>query len=258
MPEITVGSATIPYEQCGSGPGLLLVHGTGANAEITWGQLIDRFSDIRTVLVPDLSGSDKVAVDGGGDLTIETLVEQLRAVVADAGGEPVDVVGFSLGATTAAAFAGSHPELVRRLVVISGLANTDEHLRNFVLVWRRIAGDAEAFGRFSALTAFSPGFLNMLDPEQVEGLVANVQPTAGTLRQIELLGRLDVRPMLAKITAPTLVIGSALDQTVAVGRARELHELIAGSSYAELESGHVVLFEQPDKVVELVREHLGS
>lgn len=256
MPEITVGSATIPYVKRGSGPGLLLVHGTGANAEITWGQIIDRFADARTVLAPDLSGSDKVA-DDGGELTVELLVEQLRAVVADAGGEPVDVVGFSLGGAIAAAFAGTHPELVNRLVVMSSLAHADdEHLRNLLLIWRRTESDAEAFGRFSTLMAFSPGFLNMLGAEQVDGLVANVQPTAGTLRQMDLLARLDVRPQLAQITAPTLVTGSTQDATVPVARSRELHELIAGSDYAELDSGHVVLFEQGDAVVARVREHL--
>src|SRR5262249_35842844 len=79
MPVVTAGSARIPYEQRGSGPGLLLVHGTGPGAAIVWGELAERFARTHTVLLPDLSGSP-AAQDDGGPLTLELLAEQLAAV----------------------------------------------------------------------------------------------------------------------------------------------------------------------------------
>jgi len=258
MPVVSVASARIPYEQRGSGPGLLLVHGTGPGAEITWTDLAARFADERTVVMPDLSGSAP-AEDDGGPITLEQLSDQLAAVATDAGAGPYDVVGFSLGSPTAVAFAAAHPQLVRRLVLIAGWSHPeDEQLRNFMTLWQQLGDDAEAFGRFSLLTGFSRPFLNALGREQVEGLVGNMPPTAATLRQINLNLRADVREQLPRIAAPTLTIGCSADQTVPVARTRELHEAIPGSTYAELESGHVVLFEQPEPLAELIRDFLDE
>ncbi|MFF4775600.1 alpha/beta fold hydrolase [Microtetraspora fusca] len=254
MPNVRVDDALVPYGMKGSGPGLVLVHGTGPGAGITWDGVADRFTDARTVITPDLSGSDP-AEDDGGDLTVEALTGQLDAVIGDAGTGPVDLVGFSLGAPVAAAFAATRPELVRTLVLVAGWAGPgDEYLRNLMTVWRRIADDADAFGRFSTLTGFSREFLNALGPDGVEGLVPNLRPNRERLRQIDLNLRVDVRDLLPKIQARTLVIGCGRDLTVPVENSRELHAAIAGSEYAEIDSGHVVLLERPEEWVRLVAE----
>jgi pimeloyl-ACP methyl ester carboxylesterase len=77
-------------------------------------------------------------------------------------------------------------------------------------------------------------------------------------RQIELDRHADVSGLLPAITAPTLVIGLTRDQVVPVERVRQLHGLIPGSQYAEIDSGHVVPFEQPAELVKLCQEFLFS
>ncbi|WP_405151476.1 alpha/beta hydrolase [Sphaerisporangium sp. NBC_01403] len=256
MPTVSLGSARLPYETKGSGPGLLLVHGTGPGADITWGGIAERFAGRRTVITPDLSGSDH-AVDGGEELTVELLAGQVEAVIHDAGAEPVDLVGFSLGAPVAAAVAATRPELVRRLVLVAGWSGPDdEYMRNLMTVWRRVAGDADAFGRFATLTGFSRAFLNALGAEEVEKLVPNLRPTPERLRQIDLNLRIDIRRLLPGIQAETLVIGCSQDHTIPVENARALHAGIPGSDYAEIDSGHVVLFERPAEFADLVRAFL--
>ncbi|WP_323808973.1 alpha/beta fold hydrolase [Kitasatospora acidiphila] len=61
-----------------------------------------------------------------------------------------------------------------------------------------------------------------------------------------------MRHLLPKITAPTLVIGCAQDATIPVAHSRALHAAIAGSSYTELDTGHVASFERPEEFVALV------
>ncbi len=242
----------------GSGPGLVLVHGAGPGAEVTWGGLVDRFTDQRTVVRPDLSGSAAAPHDEGGPLSLELLAGEVVAAIEDAGEQvaPVDLVGFSLGAPVASAVAATRPDLVRRLVLVAGFSRTDEYLRNLATVWLRMSDDAKAFGRFGALTAFGRDFLERLGREGVDQLVPNMRPAPSLLRQLDLILRLDVGNLLPRIEAETLVIGCAEDRTAPPANARELHAAIATSRYAEIDSGHVVMFEQPDRLAELVREFI--
>ncbi|GGK93873.1 alpha/beta hydrolase [Planomonospora parontospora subsp. parontospora] len=283
MPVVTVGNAQVHYTRTGTGPALVLVHGTGsAGAELTWGGIAHRFADRHTVIMPDLSGTDRTS-DDGAPLTVEGLAEQVAAVIEDAvdttdgagaagtmgsagaavtagaAGPAVDVLGFSMGAPVAAALAASRPGLVRRLVMVAGWVRTDadEYVRNLFTLWRRLGTvDAEAFGRSVTMTGFSRGFLNTIGRDEVEKLVPNLPPTPGTLRHVDLDSRVDIRWLLPLVRAETLVVGCSQDATVPVGNSRDLHAAIPGSAYAEIDAGHVVFFEKPDEFVGLVRDFL--
>ncbi|GAA1271743.1 alpha/beta hydrolase [Kitasatospora nipponensis] len=253
---VTVADATIPYRVEGDGPRLVLVHGTGPTADLTWGALLGRFTDRFTVVLPDLSGTEPVR-DDGTPLTLDRLARQLIAVIeATDDGAPVALAGFSQGAPVAAAAAALRPDLVDRLVMIAGWGRPDEeYVRNLMATWRAIT-DPDAFGRFALLTGFSRPFLNGIGHAQVEQLAGNLPPTANLLRQLDLNLRIDLRELLPRITARTLSIGLTQDATIPVEHARELHAALPGSRYAEIDSGHVVVFEQPDELVRLVRGFL--
>lgn len=257
MPTVSAGDASVHYEVTGNGPGLVLVHGTQGNGQTNWGHLAAGFADARTVITPDYSGSG-LTTDGGGELTPESLAKQVVEVARDAADGPVDLLGFSLGSVVAAAAAALHPDLVRRLVLVAGWAHGEDsrHRLNFEL-WRDLAlTDFDLFNRFGVLTGFSPAFLSMLGHDGVREILSVGSPEPGLDRQIALDLRADIRGLLPKITAPTLVVGLAQDQMVPLSGPRELHESIAGSRYAELDSGHLVLFERPDDLVALVRDFL--
>lgn len=85
-------------------------------------------------------------------------------------------------------------------------------------------------------------------------MLAASSPEPGLDRQIDLDIRADIGGLLPRVSAPTLVIGLTHDQMVPVQGSRRLHEAISGSRYAEVDSGHLVLFERPDDFVGLVRE----
>lgn len=261
MPTVTAGSvppggAEVKYQVDGSGPNLVLVPGTGPDADITWGHIVPSLADAHTTVrldFADLSTAD-------GEVTIEVLAEQVAAVIAETAEGPVDLVGFSMGAVVSAVVAATRPELVRRLVLIGGwTCAEDPYLRNLFTAWRRAGDlDVEVFARIGTLTAFSPRFLSVLGSEQVEGLVSNTHPAPKTLRELDLVLATDIRGHLPKIAAETLVVGSTQDRTIPVANARELHAAIEGSRYVEIDSGHVVLFEATDEIVKLVRDHCGQ
>ncbi|MGV9308755.1 alpha/beta fold hydrolase [Nonomuraea sp. NPDC003727] len=257
MPKVTVADADVHYALTGAGPGLIMLHGTQAGAEASWGHVVGGFADRRTVVTPDLSGSGRTT-DGGAPLTVESLADQVVAVARAAAPGPVDLVGASLGAVVAAATAAHHPDLVRSLVLIAGWAHGDDvrHRLNFGL-WRDLARtDFDLFSRFGMLQGFTPGYLSALSDEGLNAVLAANQPAPGLARQIELDLQADIRDLLPKISARTLVIGLTRDEIVPVERSRELRAAIPGSAYAEVDSGHFAIFEKTAEMVGLIRSFL--
>ncbi len=60
----TSGS-TVHYQAHGSGPGLVMVHGTGGSGLGDFGGIIASFTDVRTVITPDYAGSGSTTDPGG-------------------------------------------------------------------------------------------------------------------------------------------------------------------------------------------------
>jgi pimeloyl-ACP methyl ester carboxylesterase len=258
MPTIDVAGTTVSYACDGQGPGLVLVAGSGLPAQLNYGHLVEAFSDRRTVVLPDYAGSGETT-DTGGPLTLELLARQVAAATSAALPGPADVVGFSLGAVVAAALAATRPELVRRLVLIAGWPSPDDARHRLAIdLWRRLERtDHDLFIRYLQLTAFSAPFLSSLGHDGIAQLIANAPPIIpGMRKQIELDSRADISGMLPAITAPTLVIGLTRDQVIPVERVRLLHEAIAGSQYAEIDSGHIVVFERPAELVKICQDFL--
>ncbi|MCD0443457.1 alpha/beta hydrolase [Glycomyces sp. A-F 0318] len=258
MPAITVGAAKVHYDTAGSGPRLVLVHGTGSGgAEMVWGGMLDHFATTRTVVLPELSGSLKT-VDDGAPLTVEGLVAQVAAVIEATGDGPVDVAGFSLGGTVAAALAALRPELVARVVPIAGWARSDHPaFQQTFALWRSLADDPRRFGEFATTTVFSSTFLGRFDDASLATVNATMVPDEGTLRHIDLDVRVDIRALLPKIQASALVIGNAHDACVPVGLHRELAAGIAGAQYRELDSGHIGFAEQPEAFLDAIDRFLA-
>lgn len=257
MPEITVGASRVKYTVTGSGPALVLVHGVGKGGQAAFGHLVERFAQRNTVVLPDLSGSE-AAEDDGSDLTIEQLAEEVSAVIAASGVDtPVDLLGFSLGGAVVPAVAALHPEQVRRLIPVGGLVQTDSYMRNLLGLTLSQKHDPLAFGRVLTTTAFSPRYINTLESlDVIDQLGAELSPSQGRIRQLELLMRTDIRDLVGKVQAETLVIASHPDAAVPTEHSRELHAAIPNSTYVEFDSGHMVLVEQPEEFVRTVHEFL--
>lgn len=255
MPSVTTSDSVVEYFVTGTGPGLALVHGTGGDAA-SYTHVLDRFSDRRTVITPNYSGSGATK-DAGDPLTLELLVDQVRAAIEDSPAEgPVDLVGWSLGALVAAAASVEHPSLVRNLVLLTGWSAGDERQRLFFDMWQRLDQlDHETFARFLQLNGWTDSRLNTLGGQGVAELVAGGVPE-GIGRQVALNLTADITELLPRITVPTLVIGATHDRMVPVEHSRALHEQIPGSRYVELDAGHFALFEKADELVEVIQRFI--
>ena len=104
--------------RAGRGPAVLAVHGLGGSGRY-WRGLADRVGDRFTIVAPDLAGfgaSDRPEADIDRGL----LLTDLDAVVGShAPGEPLRVVGHSLGGVLAALWASRNADRVRSLAIAS-------------------------------------------------------------------------------------------------------------------------------------------
>ncbi|MEU2389474.1 alpha/beta hydrolase [Streptomyces sp. NPDC007369] len=260
MPYTSVRDSRVHYEVEGRGPGLVLVHGTGGDAEKVFGNVVGRFSQDRTVVRPNFSGSGQTT-DDGSDLTVELISDQVVAATHAAVEGPVDMLGFSLGAVAAAAAAARNPGLVRRLVLVGGWAHSGGPRDSFYFeTWRKLLDtDRELFKRFSALTGFSSAALDSFGHEGLARSLADEWPPPGIGRQIDLGARVDIRGLLPRITAPTLVIGLGGDGMIPVQGARQLADAIPGARLVEVGAeGHMDWFADPSGLVELTRDFLDT
>lgn len=260
MPFVEVAGARVNYLVDGSGPGLVLVHGTGGSAEISWTPMLERLTAQWTVVRPDYSGSGATR-DYGGPLTLPGLARQVVAAAAHAGLASFHLLGYSLGALVAVQAAADHPAQVRSLVALGGfVSGADSRLQMMLKFWRDlIACDREAIARLWVLSGFSPAFLSALTPAELEAIVELNRATVdwdGVARQIDLDLTADVHEAAARVVAPTLVLGCRQDQMVPPSHARRLAARIPGAAYGELDSGHAAPVEAVGPLLDLVEPFL--
>jgi len=121
----------------------VLVHGFATSCARTWGETgwLDLLADAgRTVIGIDLLGhgtADKPHDPAAYDRMEAIVLEQLPS-------EPVDAVGFSLGARTLLVLAGAHPERFNRIVVAGVGANLFRHDDSAELLADAIAAGDDA------------------------------------------------------------------------------------------------------------------
>lgn len=263
MPAVTLalsaGPCSVDYTITGSGPDLLLVHGTAASAEI-WRPFTAAVADRYTVIAPNLSGSG-TTTDPGGPLTVDDLAAQVVATAEAAASGPVHLVGQSLGAVVAATVAAIRPDLVASLVLVSGWNATDVRAHALFDLWTQaLAAVPELFARLLVMTGPRAHFYDLLGRNGVEELTkmfAGMLPP-GTDRQIAVDHTVDITALLPAITAPTLVVGCTYDQMVPVKHQRAQAEGIGGARYAEVAAGHMLVIELAELFAATVMDFVGQ
>jgi len=260
MNSVDFAEAKVIYHVDGSGPGLVLVHGTGGDSESNWGHLVEHLTPHWTVVRPNYSGSGETQ-DNGEPLTTAVLAAQVVAAARAAGAVPFDLVGFSLGAAVAVFISAEYPTLVRSVVLLAGFVSGEDSRQKMQFeLWRDLIHfDRTSMARLILLTGFSPDFLSGLGDAAVNGHIEAIVTSnnwEGMARQVELDLKIDVSDQAQRIEKPVLVIGCTYDHMVPPAHARQLAALIPGARYIEMETGHLAPLEQPARFIELVSEFL--
>lgn len=105
------------YEIHGSGAPLILLHG-GLMSVALEADLIAQLSKTRQVIALDLQAHGRTA-DIDRAISCEAMADDVAGVMKYLSIPKADVMGYSLGAATALQLTFRHPEMVRKLVVVS-------------------------------------------------------------------------------------------------------------------------------------------
>lgn len=185
-------------------------------------------------------------------------LDQLAAVADLAGSEPFDLMGSSLGAPVALAFAAAHPERVRRLVLYGGwvtgsqISSPDvrDHLLGLVESHWGLGSDV-------LTDIFAPDVSPSTRREI--GRYQRAGSDAATARALLALSYdLDVSGLLADVRAPTLVVHRSKDRAAPLAQAQALADGIHGSELVVLPGrSHLPWAGDAAAVVAPIRRFLG-
>jgi class 3 adenylate cyclase len=263
------GDVHIAYQVFGEGPrDLVIVTGFASHVELGWelpqlNRFASRLSSFARVILFDKRGTG--LSDPVSDVpTLETRVDDVRAVMDAAGSERAAVFGTSEGAPMALLFAATHPERVTHLVLFGAMARSTEaedyHLAPPADVFREASAEmlGPYWGKGYGVEIFAPSLAE--DPVaakwwgRMERSAAS-PAMAGMLSEMFL--DIDVRAVLPTIKAPTLVLHRHGDRVVDVRAGRWLAERIPGARFVELPgSDHVAFAGDSDRVADEIAEFL--
>lgn len=242
------------------GPAVVLVHGFGSSLH-TWEDWAAVLERTHRVIRFDVPGFGLTGADSTGDYTDARAVAVLRALMDRLGVARASLVGNSMGGKFAWMFAAKHPDRVDKLVLVSpdGFASRGFEygkrpsvpwllrLLPYVLPEYLLRKSME--GAFADPTRLTPALLaRYRDMLLAPGVRRAVVERVG---QVELQ---DPRPLLAQITAPTLLVWGARDAMIPVRNAQDYLAAVKGSRLLELPGvGHVPQEETPEVVGDVAR-----
>lgn len=255
------GSATTP---------VLMIHGLNVQLH-TWDPIADRLRDEYRVFCLDLRGhgDSDWARDG---YAIQSFISDIYEVAKKLDIVPFHYVGHSLGARIGIAYAGEHPETVRRLAlsdcgpeapragatqvrsivgdtsVVRGFRNEDEALEYFRRQhpeWQPLFHDLHV--KYQLRRNWAGKLVFKADPDLfwLNGSAA--------LREVPYIWE-----MAARITAPTLIMWGERSFLLNQEIVDRMLAAIPTAELAKFDTGHYIPREQPDQFTQVLRQFLAG
>ncbi|MCC7348598.1 MAG: alpha/beta fold hydrolase [Variibacter sp.] len=242
----------------GQGPVVVMLHCLGVDHRV-WDHAAASLEAYRTVLRYDFAGHHEAPLPAG-PYGIEDLSDQLARVLDAENIEKAAVVGISLGGLVAQHFAATHPERTEAVVLCDTTPRYTDASRQG---WAERAATARTKGVTAMVDRlldiwFTPAFVARNPPavRYVRDCFAKVSGEGYALA-CEALAVADLRPLLARIKAPTLVVCGDEDVPDFQAAARFLAHEIAHARLVWLSPArHASPLEQPEEFAAALRTFL--
>jgi len=262
MPSLSARGAELHFEEAGSGPALVLLHGLGGSSA-DWSPYVAALRGHFRVITPDVRGGllSRDVAHPHGPFTIPQLAGDLAALLQSLGALPAHLVGWSMGGMVALQLAADAPAAVASLTVVnSGPDWTPKTpLQHLAL---RLRGVVTTF--------VGPGPM-----AQVLARKLFPAPAQAELRRsyIARMGRNDraayaallaaivgwsVAERLPSLTMPTLVVASDGDYTSVASKEAWVRRLPDARLVVVPGTRHALPLEAPERLLAVLLDFLGQ
>lgn len=259
----TPDGSRVAYAACGEGPPLVMVPGWLCHLEQSWSHPAAASARAKLATGRRFVSYDRLGCGlsdrDGFELSLESDVDQLVAVLDAAGIGRADLIGYSFGAPPAALFAARFPDRVGRVVFYSAFA------RGSAIT------NADRIGAFQQIVRSDWGVGSRT-------LASLLLPNAGSedLRWFSrfqraattgetaaaLLGHLwsmDVREHLPRIRAPALILHNRHDRAIPLAAGEEVAALVPDARLRLLDGNeHDPFIRDSGAVVEAILDFVGG
>lgn len=245
------GELSVAYQVFGDGPPLVLVADWFGHLDTRWewppyARALRHLSSFATLVAFDKRGTGlSDPVDTGRLPSLEDWMDDVRAVLDDAGLERADLLGVGAGALLVFLFAAIHPDRVGRIVVVNAYARLRRdddypaglppHLVERILErWFLEPTELQVIAGHDLSSPFRTWWARYQRHSVSPGV-------ASAMRR--MMFEVDVRSVLPAIRAPTLVLHRRDDQWVRLDHGRYLADHIDGAELVVLDGDQDLFFQ---------------
>jgi len=263
----TLAPAVLTHRVDGAGTPLLLLNG-GLMSFTVWEPVAASLAARHRVIRCDFRG--QLLSPGEPPATLEGHARDVLALLDQLRVDRVHVAGTSFGAFVGVTLAASRPERVASLALVAATdrverGSGEDKLGAALRRACRVAAEGADGGQLLDLLArqtYSPEWLTarseilLLRRQQM----ASLPPSwfRGVERFLDALDGLDLRPELARVRCPALVLGAELDRTFPLECSRALARSLSGATLEIVAgAGHAVVVEAPDRVAQILESFVA-
>jgi proline iminopeptidase len=257
-------------------PTAFVVHGGPGSDHSGFKPGWSALADAMQLVYFDHRGQGRSLRGDPGRYTLDENVEDMEALRRHLGLGPIVSLGTSYGGMVAMALAARYPEAVSHLALMVTASHggfiprameilaergTEEQKALTAKVWEGGFEDEGELKRF--FRVMGPMYARRHNPETAEDALAraihSVEPLNRAFRPGGVLRRFDLRPLLPRITAKTLVIAGKHDWICPPEFSEEIHRLIPGSEYVLFEeSSHALRVDEPERLFATLRRFVAG
>jgi 3-oxoadipate enol-lactonase len=236
-------------------PALMLCNSLGTDLHL-WDAQAPEWAKSFRVVRYDRRGHGRSGL-GHAPRTMDTLGRDALAIMDALGLDKVHWCGLSMGGMVGQWLGANATERIEKLI----LSNTSAYFAD-----KQRWNDRIRAIREKGLDAVADGIMNIWfsadfrarEPETVARMRRMLceTPIEGYIASCESVRDMDLRPLLPKITAPTLIIAGRHDQSTPLPMAEFLRDNIKGAAFCKLEAAHISNVEQPAVYTDTVLDFL--
>ncbi len=250
--KISVNGINLAYEEAGSGPAVILIHGFPLCRKM-WRPQMDALAEAGfRVIAPDLRGFGESEAGPGG-ASVATYADDIAELMDHLGVGRAVIVGMSMGGYVLLSLLSRYPQrAVAAGFIVTRCDGDDEAgvAKRNNLIAEVESGRPEAVsGAFESVlfapqtTASRPELVaevkSWMDGVSAEGLVQGLEA---------MRDRPDSTPLLKDIRIPTLVIGASEDRAIPLEKSSALTAALHQVHFVVIDGGgHMVNLEQSEE-----------